>query len=60
MDVDYSAYEGREITGKVETVMSKGKIIIENGRVPRRQGRRSVPPPRYQHDAAIGRYSVSS
>ena len=32
MDVDYSAYEGREITGKVETVMSKGKVIIEDGR----------------------------
>jgi len=32
MDVDYSAYEGREVTGKVETVMSKGKVIIENGR----------------------------
>ncbi|MYD03342.1 MAG: dihydropyrimidinase [Acidimicrobiia bacterium] len=32
MDVDYSAYEGLEVTGKVETVMSKGKVIIENGR----------------------------
>ncbi|HEU4321146.1 MAG TPA: dihydropyrimidinase [Acidimicrobiia bacterium] len=28
MDVDYSAYEGWEMTGKVETVMSKGKVII--------------------------------
>ena len=28
MDVDYSAYEGREITGKVETVISKGQVII--------------------------------
>ncbi len=32
MDVDYSAYEGRGITGKVETVMSKGKVVIEDGR----------------------------
>ena len=28
MDVDYSAYEGWEMQGKVETVMSKGKVII--------------------------------
>ncbi len=32
MDVDYSAYEGRGITGKVETVLSKGKVIIADGR----------------------------
>ena len=32
MDVDYSAYEGRKVTGKVEVVMSKGKVIIEDGR----------------------------
>jgi dihydropyrimidinase len=30
MDVDYSAYEGWEMKGKVETVMSKGKVIIAN------------------------------
>jgi dihydropyrimidinase len=28
MDVDYSAYEGWELTGKVDTVLSKGKVII--------------------------------
>jgi dihydropyrimidinase len=28
MDVDYSAYEGWEMKGKVDTVMSKGKVII--------------------------------
>ena len=32
MDVDYSAYEGREVTGKIETVLSKGKAIIADGR----------------------------
>ena len=32
MDVDYSAFEGREITGKVETVLSKGEVIIADGR----------------------------
>ena len=31
MDVDYSAYEGIEVTGTVETVLSKGKVIIEDG-----------------------------
>ncbi|HXV71102.1 MAG TPA: dihydropyrimidinase [Acidimicrobiia bacterium] len=30
MDVDYSAYEGWEMTGKVDTVMSKGKVIVAN------------------------------
>lgn len=31
MDVDYSAYEGWEMTGKVDTVLSKGKVIISDG-----------------------------
>ena len=30
MDVDYSAYEGWEMRGKVETVISKGKVIISD------------------------------
>ena len=30
MDVDYSAYEGWEIQGKVEMVLSKGKVIISD------------------------------
>jgi dihydropyrimidinase len=30
MWVDYSCYEGLEITGKVETVLSRGKTIIED------------------------------
>jgi dihydropyrimidinase len=29
MDVDYSTYEGWEVTGKVETVLSRGKVIVE-------------------------------
>lgn len=29
MNVDYSAYEGRTITGRVETVLSRGQVIIE-------------------------------
>ncbi|MBC7909711.1 MAG: dihydropyrimidinase [Pyrinomonadaceae bacterium] len=31
MNVDYSAYEGKTITGVVETVLSRGRIVIENG-----------------------------
>ena len=30
MNVDYSAYEGWELTGKVETVILRGKVAIEN------------------------------
>ncbi|MBT8199884.1 MAG: dihydropyrimidinase [Acidimicrobiia bacterium] len=30
MNVDYSAYEGREVPGSVDTVLSRGRVIIEN------------------------------
>jgi dihydropyrimidinase len=30
MNVDYSAYEGLEITGKVSTVLSRGKTVVED------------------------------
>ena len=30
MNVDYNAYEGLEVTGVSETVISRGKIIVEN------------------------------
>ncbi|HEY0379564.1 MAG TPA: dihydropyrimidinase [Pyrinomonadaceae bacterium] len=30
MNVDYSAYEGRTIRGVVETVLSRGRVVIEN------------------------------
>ncbi|MBD0352940.1 MAG: dihydropyrimidinase [Flavisolibacter sp.] len=30
MNVDYSAYEGWEVTGKVKTVLLRGKVAIEN------------------------------
>jgi dihydropyrimidinase len=32
MNVDYSGYEGRELTGKVITVLLRGKTAIENGK----------------------------
>jgi dihydropyrimidinase len=28
MNVDYSAYEGMEITGRVETVLSRGRVVV--------------------------------
>ncbi|MFL6375378.1 MAG: dihydropyrimidinase [Pyrinomonadaceae bacterium] len=31
MNVDYSSYEGWKVKGKVETVLSRGRVIIENG-----------------------------
>jgi dihydropyrimidinase len=31
MAVDYSAYEGMEITGRVQTVLSRGRIILDDG-----------------------------
>jgi dihydropyrimidinase len=29
MDVDYSCYEGREVTGRPEIVLSRGKVIVD-------------------------------
>src|ERR671916_783835 len=31
MNVDYSAYEGRKVQGAVETVLSRGRVVIEGG-----------------------------
>jgi dihydropyrimidinase len=31
MKVDYNPYEGREVTGAAETVLSRGKVVVENG-----------------------------
>ncbi|MEX1006063.1 MAG: dihydropyrimidinase [Acidimicrobiia bacterium] len=30
MRVDYSAYEGREVAGKIELVMSRGRVLIDD------------------------------
>jgi dihydropyrimidinase len=32
MRVDYNPYEGREVTGAAETVLSRGRVIVENGK----------------------------
>ncbi|QNP66230.1 dihydropyrimidinase [Streptomyces genisteinicus] len=29
MNVDYSAYEGRTVTGQVETVLSRGRVVVD-------------------------------
>jgi len=31
MNMDYSAYEGYELDGHVDTVLSRGKVIVDNG-----------------------------
>lgn len=31
MNVDYSGYEGWEVTGKVETVLLRGKVVVDKG-----------------------------
>jgi len=31
MNVDYSAYEGKTIKGVVETVLSRGAVVIDKG-----------------------------
>ena len=30
MDVDYSCYEGRQVQGKAEMVLSRGRVIVDN------------------------------
>ena len=42
MRVDYSAYEGWEVSGSVDTVMSRGRMIVSGGD--------------YQGQAGHGRY----
>ncbi|PYC70155.1 dihydropyrimidinase [Streptomyces tateyamensis] len=32
MNVDYSAYEGRQVTGRVRTVLSRGTVVLDHGR----------------------------
>ena len=38
MNVDYSAYDGMEIAGKPDVVLSRGKIIVENDQYVGRKG----------------------
>jgi len=38
MNMDYSAYEGYEIAGKVDTVLSRGAVIVSGGEYTGRRG----------------------
>jgi dihydropyrimidinase len=38
MKVDYNPYEGREVTGAADTVLSRGRVIIADGRFVGRAG----------------------
>jgi dihydropyrimidinase len=38
MKVDYNPYEGRAVTGATETVISRGRVIVEGGRFTARAG----------------------
>ncbi|MGH3440062.1 MAG: dihydropyrimidinase [Sciscionella sp.] len=39
MNVDYSAYEGKHVTGRAATVLSRGEVIVDDGRYLGRPGR---------------------
>ena len=43
MKVDYNPYEGRQVTGVTETVLSRGKVVIDQGRFVGRAGAGIVP-----------------
>ncbi|MBA2315406.1 MAG: amidohydrolase family protein, partial [Chloroflexi bacterium] len=38
MDVDYSCYEGRQVQGAAEVVLSRGSVIVRNGAFTGRKG----------------------
>ncbi|GAA4882311.1 dihydropyrimidinase [Saccharopolyspora cebuensis] len=38
MNVDYSAYEGKRITGRARTVLSRGEVVVDDGRYLGRAG----------------------
>jgi dihydropyrimidinase len=38
MKVDYNPYEGRTVTGAADTVLSRGRVVIENGTFAGRAG----------------------
>ena len=42
MRVDYSPYEGREVVGAPTHVLSRGKVVVENGQLPGKEGRRPL------------------
>ena len=57
MNMDYSAYEGTVVPGKVDTVMSRGKVVIADGEYSRAEGSRAVPDPRAERVLGMRRRS---
>ena len=43
MNVDYSCYEGMEVQGGSDIVISRGKVIVEDGEWKGQSGDRPVP-----------------
>src|SRR5213593_2467481 len=41
MKVDYNPYEGREVTGAADTVLSRGRVVVDKGKFVGRAGSRS-------------------
>ena len=55
MKVDYNPYEGRQVTGATDTVLSRGRVVIENGAFVGRAGAGVVPQTRdAQHESGCG------
>ncbi|MCT4353082.1 dihydropyrimidinase [Streptomyces sp. Je 1-79] len=44
MNVDYSAYEGKTVTGQVETVLSRGEVVIDQRKFTGRAGHGAFTP----------------
>jgi dihydropyrimidinase len=38
MNVDYNPYEGRQVTGATDTVISRGRLVVEDGKFVGRKG----------------------
>jgi dihydropyrimidinase len=38
MNVDYSCYEGKKVLGVTKTVLSRGRVVIEEGKYVGRKG----------------------
>jgi dihydropyrimidinase len=38
MDVDYSCYEGRQVKGASDVVLSRGSVVVRDGRFTGRKG----------------------
>ncbi len=55
MKVDYNPYEGRQVTGVTETVLSRGKVIIEGGKFTGKAGAGSFlkRDPRVNHRSVV-------